>query len=147
VAIVPISGLWVISDQFGFILCVQVLAGLSWGAYELAMFLLFFETIHAEERTSVLTTFNFANAVATVLGSFIGGGLLATLGKQPQTYLLLFGLSSIGRALTLVSLARLPKFELQAQPMSVRTIGVRGGTGSLDQPILPSLMEEGESSE
>lgn len=106
--IVPISGLWVISHDFTFLLFVQVLSGVTWAAYELAMLLLFFESIRPEERTSVLTTFNFANSVATAAGSLLGGALLAYGGKTEQTYLLLFALSSAARLATLIGLARVP---------------------------------------
>ncbi|HEV3137947.1 MAG TPA: MFS transporter, partial [Pirellulales bacterium] len=108
--IVPISALWVISHEFAFLLFVQVLSGVTWAAYELAMLLLFFETIRPEERTSVLTTFNFANSVATAAGSLLGGALLAYGGKTEQTYLLLFALSSAARLATLIGLARVPNF-------------------------------------
>jgi MFS family permease len=106
VGIVPLSGLWLISNSLPFLILVQFLAGVTWAAYELAMFLLFLETIPSEERTSMLTNFNFANSLATVSGSLVGGALLLGFGKQPETYLLIFGLSSVARALTLVFLWR-----------------------------------------
>ena len=40
------------------------LAGAAWGAYELALVLLFFETIPEAERTSLLTLYNVANSAA-----------------------------------------------------------------------------------
>ena len=111
--IVPISGLWVISNSFPYLFAVQILSGVSWAAYELAMLLLFFETIRPEERTSILTTFNFANALATAAGSLLGGGLLAFCGKTQSVYLLLFALSSMARLLTLIGLMRVPGFSLR----------------------------------
>jgi len=140
--IVPISLLWVFSDRFMYLFAVQILSGLTWAAYELAMFLLFFETIRPEERTSVLTTYNFANALATVLGSIVGGALLALLGKSPSSYLALFAVSCGARLLTLINLARLPRFSLAAQPLATRTLGMRATDGSLDQPVLSSLRDE-----
>lgn len=107
--IVPVSGLWLISNSFAFLVGVQVLAGVTWAAYELATFLIFFETIRPEERTSVLTSFNFANSLATVAGSLLGGALLTIYGKNEQVYLLLFGLSSVARAFTLFALFRIPR--------------------------------------
>jgi MFS family permease len=108
VGIVPISGLWLVSNSFAFLCVVQVLAGVTWAAYELAMFLLFFEAIKPEERTGMLTNFNFAHSFATAAGSLLGGGLLWGLGKQAETYLLLFALSSLARALSLIVLWRVP---------------------------------------
>ncbi len=92
--IVPISALWLVSDSLPYLMAVQVLAGITWAAYELAMFLLFFETIGPEERTGMLTNFNFAHSAATAGGSLLGGGAVRGLGKQPETYLLLFAVSS-----------------------------------------------------
>jgi MFS family permease len=108
VGIVPISGLWLISNSFPFLCVVQLLAGITWAAYELAMFLLFFETIRPAERTGMLTNFNFAHSLATAAGSLLGGALLWQLGKHAETYLLLFALSSVARALSLVMLWRVP---------------------------------------
>jgi MFS family permease len=108
IGIVPISGLWLISNSFAFLCVVQVLAGVTWAAYELAIFLLVFETIKPEERTGMLTNFNFAHSVATAAGSLLGGALLWGLGKQAETYLLLFALSSVARACSLVMLWRVP---------------------------------------
>jgi MFS family permease len=85
VGIVPISGLWLISNSFAFLCVVQLLAGITWAAYELAMFLLFFETIRPEERTGMLTNFNFAHSLATAAGSLLGGALLWGLGKNAET--------------------------------------------------------------
>lgn len=108
VGIVPISALWLISNSFAFLVFVQLAAGVAWAAYELAMFLLLIESIPAQERTGMLTNFNFANALATVGGSLVGGALLFGLGKQPETYLLIFAISSVARAGTLALLWRVP---------------------------------------
>ncbi len=139
IAIVPLSGAWCVSDNFYWLCCVQIAAGAAWAAYELAMFLLFFETMPAEERTSLLTTFNFANALATVIGSLLGGAVLATWGKTHGVYLAIFALSTLARGLSLVVLARVPQFSLAGEPIAMRTLSMRGGDPSLDQPILPSL--------
>jgi MFS family permease len=108
VGIVPISALWLVSNSFPFLLFVQVLAGVTWAAYELAMFLLFFEAIRPQERTSMLTNHNFAHSLATVVGSLLGGAMLYGFGKRPETYLLIFALSAAARAMTLIVLWRVP---------------------------------------
>jgi MFS family permease len=126
IGIVPISGLWLISNSFAFLCVVQVLAGVTWAAYELAMFLLVFETIKPEERTGMLTNFNFAHSVATAAGSLLGGALLWGLGKQAETYLLLFALSSAGRALSLVVLWRVPPApQAELLPAATASVPVR----------------------
>ena len=42
---------------------VQLLSGIVWAAYELAMMLMFFEAIPRQDRTSVLTFYNWGNAI------------------------------------------------------------------------------------
>jgi len=143
VGIVPISGLWLVSDSFAFLICVQVLSGVSWAAYELATFLSFFESIRPEERTSLLTKFNFAHSVATTAGSLLGGGLLLACGKNQQTYLLLFGLSSVARAVTLIGLWRVPRgLRLPAVGRAPR--GLRDAARDEPRPI-PSGVAVGQA--
>ncbi len=140
VGIVPVSAMWLVSNAFGYLLLVQVLAGATWAAYELAMFLLFFESIPEQERTSVLTTYNFGHALATVLGSLIGAAMLAVLGKSPGVYLAIFGLSSVARLATMILLSRVP--ESNARPAAVagrRTASVRSAQDCGDRSISVSV--------
>jgi MFS family permease len=139
IAIIPCSGLWIVSQSFAFLLAIQVLAGFAWAAYELAMFLLFFESIPEAERTSVLTTFNLGNALATVMGSLVGGLMLRMGEKSPETYLTIFGLSSAARFATMVLLSRVRGTTGQTVPIGLRTVELRADTGIEDLPILASL--------
>src|SRR5262249_19142976 len=60
IGIMPCSGLWLYAQDYWQLVTVQFIAGAVWAAYELAMFLLFFEAAPREERTSILTLFNLA---------------------------------------------------------------------------------------
>lgn len=95
--IIPLSALWLVSDHYGWLLLLQAAGGVAWAAYELAWFLLFFELLPREERTSVLTTFNFGHSLASVVGSLVGGGVLMLLGARQEVYLGLFVASSLLR--------------------------------------------------
>lgn len=139
VGIVPLSALWLVSHSFAFLIVVQILGGAAWAAYELAMFLLFFETIREDERTSVLTTFNLANAAATVLGSLIGGAVLALLAESRGSYLVVFALSSTVRLAAVVLLIRVRDMAGTPVPVATRPLSVQPGTGLVDRPILASL--------
>ncbi|HEV3007311.1 MAG TPA: MFS transporter, partial [Pirellulales bacterium] len=142
--IVPVSGLWLFSTNFAFLVLVQVAAGLAWAAYELAMFLLFFEAIPERERTSVLTIYNVGNALATALGAFLGGSVLWFVGERPATYLAIFGLSSVARLATLVLLTRIPRLDARATVLPARRIfSLQPTVGSVDRPILASLPPPG----
>ncbi|MBX7164932.1 MAG: MFS transporter [Pirellulales bacterium] len=106
VGIVPLSALWLVSQSFPWLLFIQVAGGVVWAAYELAALLLFFESIHAEERTSVLTTYNLAHAVATITGGLVGALLLGLVGASLSAYLSVFALSSVCRLAALALLVR-----------------------------------------
>jgi MFS family permease len=142
VGIVPMASLWILSDNFAWLLCVQVLAGAAWAAYELAFFLMFFESIDEEDRTDVLTFYNLANTTAWVFGAAIGGLVLGSLGTSRYGYLLLFAVSSLGRLLALPLLKRVPSTRVPAAAIGVRTVGVRPMTASIDSPILPGLPDQ-----
>lgn len=140
VGLVPLSGLWLVSNDFYYLLALQAGGGVFWAAYELAMFLLFIETIGETERTSVLTTFNFANAMANVAGSLAGGSLLLALGQSREVYLTLFAASSLLRLAAVALLRAVPQVNRAGEPPAVRTVSVRP-EGLDDRPVLASLTE------
>jgi len=104
--IVPLPSLWLVSQHFAWLLVVQVASGIAWGAYELATLLVFFDHIDERERTSVLSMFNLAAAVAVVLGAGCGSLLFRWLGPELPGYAVLFVVSSGLRIAGLVYLRR-----------------------------------------
>lgn len=139
--IVPLPGVWLLSDNLGYLAATQIASGISWAAYELATMLLYFETIHSTERTSVLSVFNLANAVAMLAGSLIGGAILWQLDQSYFAYVCLFCLSMGARLLTLPLLARLPDLRAVDLPIVTRTIAVRPSAGTIDRPVLAGIPE------
>jgi MFS family permease len=105
-AIVPAAALWIVSERFEILLLAQLFTGTAFAAYELATFLLFFESIRARERTSVLTTFNAANSTAILFGSMIGGACLLARGSSAAAFVVVFALSALLRILTILFLKR-----------------------------------------
>lgn len=140
-AITPLPALWAISQAVPYLLVLQVLGGLAWGAHELAMFLLFFEAIPEEDRPGLLTVFNLLNALALVVGALTGGALLKTWGEHLSSYHSLFLISTAGRAVALGLLFRILAGRPVSRPLAVRTLAVRPSMGSLESPILSSLPE------
>jgi MFS family permease len=140
--VAPLPVFWLMSDSFGVLLVAQAAGGMAWAAHELGMFLGFFETIAEEERTSVLTTFNFANAAALVCGSVLGGVLLRAMGTTLAAYAVLFALSFAARSASLLMLGHLPEFMRTPVPLALRTLAVRPSAGSIDRPILASVQTE-----
>lgn len=139
IGITPLSASWVISRQFEWLLLLQAMGGVTWAAYELAFFLMFFDSIPERDRTSLLTLYNLLNTLAWVGGSLLGGTVLYLLDASYGAYLIVFVMSGIGRCLALLLLARLPKREVAATEVALRTLAVRPAMGSLDSPVLPSL--------
>lgn len=142
VAVIPLSALWMVSDSFVYLLGIQVLAGMAWGAYELATLLLLFESIREDERTSVLTAFNFLNALATVGGALIGGALLKAFLAGGNPYFVIFLVSAVGRLFTLLPLMRVSDMKPTPRPISLRMVAVRPSVGSIDSPVLSSIANE-----
>jgi MFS family permease len=141
VGIVPLSGLWMLSDQLPFLLVVQLISGPIWAAYELTTFLLLFDHIDETERTSVLTTYNLANALAMVVGALLGGAILKWMQADRAAYLAIFGISSAARAVTVILLARLHPRPLAWVPFVPRIMGVRPNAGTIDAPMVTMLGE------
>ena len=63
--------MWMVSRSIPFLAVLQIVGGATWAAYELAMLLMFFETIPRHERTSVLTIYNLGNSRTVRLDALI----------------------------------------------------------------------------
>jgi len=139
--VIPLPALWMVSSSFPYLIALQVAAGVAAAAYEFGVFLLFFETIHERDRTSILTLFNLGNALAGIGGSLAGGLLLRILGEEPFAYYTIFIASTVARALAILFLIRLSGIRLTPVPtivriVGVRIVGVRIGLGSIVRPLL-----------
>ncbi|MGE3316287.1 MAG: MFS transporter [Planctomycetaceae bacterium] len=139
IGIAPFAALWLVSNHIAWLTFVQLMAGTTWAAYELAVLLCYFESVKAEERTSMLTTFNLATTAAMVIGSLLGGALLKFLGPSASTYYLIFALSTVFRFATLLVLRTVPEILVAPRPVAVRTIGVDPTSGSISRPILQDM--------
>lgn len=128
--------LWLASDQFAWLLLLQVVSGVGWAAFELASLLSFFERIPPHGQTSVLTLYNLANATAIVVGSAIGGGLLHGFGEGPTGFVAIFVVSTLTRAVMLGLLRRVPELENPGEPPPLRPLAARPGTGADQRPVL-----------
>lgn len=139
IGIIPLSAVWAVSDDPAFLIVVQVAAGFAWGAYELATFLLLFETIPAKQRTSMLTLYNLLNACCVVIGAGVGALLLSRFGGDHRAYGLIFIISSVVRLASLPLLARVHVPVVRFRTIFFRPLSVRPNAGTEDRPILSSL--------
>jgi MFS family permease len=100
-SLVPLSLLWLVSVEPAWLVGVQVVAGVCWAAYELAVCLLFFDEVPEADRAAVTSSYTFGLAWATVTGAAAGGLLLDALGEDRTAYLAVFAASSLLRVATL----------------------------------------------
>lgn len=142
VGIIPLAVMWSVSDNYVWLCFTQVAAGICWAAYELAFLLLFFESIPAAERVSVLTLFNLLNSVALAAGALFGGAILHFAGESRSAYHALFLFSSVWRAASLLFLWRVPEISVKADSVSVQVEELRPTGEGIDGPILSSLPDE-----
>jgi MFS family permease len=143
IGIVPLSSLWIISDNIYQLALVQMVSGIMWAAYELGFFLMFFETLPIEKRTRMLTFYNLANMIALCGGAFLGAAILKTLGGGQSAYWVLFGTSSVGRFLALGFLFGAQLRSSPAIDVCLRVLGVRLSTSTVDSPILSTFKRRG----
>jgi len=145
-AVVPF--LWLFGASYPYLFVLQLFAGVAWATFEFAAFLLYFDTIREEERTSLLTTMNVANASAMVAGSLLGGALLEAFGSGTTAYHVIFALSGATRLLILAGLAGVALRRVPVPRVVFRTVALRDSLGSIARPILatlfPSRRGEGE---
>lgn len=104
IGIVPVSALWFFSGNFWWLAATQIVSGLVWACYELAVLLQFFRQIPGQQRVAVLTLYNLGNSTAMVLGTVIGGVLLNMLGRGTDAYLTLFVASGCMRFFALLAM-------------------------------------------
>jgi MFS family permease len=140
--IVPLPLLWLVSDAFAYLLAIQLIAGVAWGALEFATTLSFFEGVAESDRASVLAVFNLCNALAIALGAVTGACLFVWLDGSPAVYAWLFAVSSAGRLLSAALLRRTPASERVPSDVRLRTLAVRPSGIAVQRPILASVGRE-----
>jgi MFS family permease len=139
VGVVPLAGMWIFLSGFAPLLVLQMFAGAAWGAYELATVLLVFDHIPAADRTTLLTLFNLANALAMLAGAALGGVLLGALGHGPTGYFAIFAVSSVARAGALLLLPAVRDVPIPEHVPAMRVLAARPSAGSIERPVVASL--------
>jgi hypothetical protein len=156
-AIVPISGGWLIADLLSgwqwdiqgvhvtasmiWIAGLQLISGVAWAAYELAMALQFLHGIPRKQRTSMLTLYHFGNSAAMVVGALIGLGVFQLLGEGHGTYLTLFVLSSVMRGAMVPLLMRVRDAAPVVLSMKTEIVpSVSSATTSVPEPETASAL-------
>lgn len=146
IGLIPLAGGWNVSSNYGWLLVLQLIAGAAWGAYELALVLLFFETISERERTSVLTLYNVANSAAILIGSAIGAVILQAGGVSAEAYHWVYAASTLLRFAAVVQLFFFWPHNLPSgdEEPAFQPLVCTPNMGSLDQPVLPGSSHPGD---
>jgi MFS family permease len=139
VGLIPFSVNWLISDNFAFLFITQLASGAVWAAYELGLFLMLLETTKEDERTSVVSQYQFVNSLAMVTGNGIGALVLWKMDASWGGYAVVFGMSLVARLLTVPLLMRTRGGSGHAPHMEMETLGVRPSGGSVDAPVVASM--------
>lgn len=123
-AVVPLALMWILSQATCYLLCLQVVAGIAWAAYELATLLMFFDAVDRRQRVGMLTLYNLGFAAATVAGSLCGGAVLALFAQAKIGYYAIFAISAVGRLSTVPLLMRIgsDKDEAESVPATVKML-------------------------
>lgn len=140
--IVPISLLWMVSGNFWYLMGLQALTGVMFGAFELGFFFLALEAIREEERTSMLATYIVLNSFAAAAGSLIGKGLLLVMAVPMTAYMCMFGLSAFLRLLAYFPTRAVKMDVLAAEPMATQPMALRPSAGSIEMPEPASIQHE-----
>lgn len=134
--IVPLPALWLVSDSLPWLFTLQLLGGACWAAFELATLLSFFEHIPETARTSLLSVYNLAYALAIATGTGLGALILHHGGGGTEAYGLLFLVSMGARLVCLAWLRDLPEVAAENSQPALRTLGLRPSSGGLQRPVL-----------
>lgn len=139
-AIVPLAPMWMVSEEYAWLVGIQAINGVAWAAYELGFFLMFFESMPIQQRIKMLTLYNLANTSAWCLGSTLGAVVLSNMGSSPTAYYTLFVISACGRAVAFGYLLthRSPTM-VRVRELGFRILGMRTNAAPLETPILATL--------
>ena len=135
--VVPL--LWLVSDNFWFLMGIQGLAGLSWAGFTLSAGNLLYELVPTTRRAAYVAFHNVGTAAGVFIGAMIGAGLVIVLPPRAVLFgssdvlsnlLYLFALSGAARAILATLLARhvrdfrKPRKSLSAHAFVMRVIGL-----------------------
>jgi MFS family permease len=135
--LVPV--VWLLADNFWFLVAFQALSGLSWSGFTLSAGNLLYELVPTTRRAAYVAFHNVGTATGVFLGAMVGAALVTVLPPRTVYFgssgvasnlLYLFALSGAMRAIFAVLLARRvrefrkPRRALAAHEFVMRVIGL-----------------------
>jgi hypothetical protein len=140
--ITPLPFFYMITDQFYLLVLVQLLAGFTWGCYELGLTLSLIERVPQAARAKLLTWSNLINACGMAVGVGLASLLIGSGELNRAAYHQLFFISSCLRFVAFLASLRLADVRPKRQ-LWFRMLGMRSTGAHIMKPIL--LPEEPEA--
>lgn len=97
--IAPLPMAWAFSIDHYYIFFLQFISGMAWACVEVGLSMIFFNELAEDEKVPVVTFYNFINSMAIIIGTFVGGRILWSLGESMKAYYVLFFLGGFFRLL------------------------------------------------
>jgi hypothetical protein len=127
---------WTVSQNFYYLSFFQAVSGLSWGGFELSLFLYFLDTKSDVERPRILVWINVIESCANLLGQSVGAMFLKYFEINRNTYLDLFLLSTGARLCSLFLLPYLIAQPLKFHRVFLRALSIRPNMGAVVRPVI-----------
>jgi MFS family permease len=139
-AIAPIPFLWIASDQFWWLVLLQVYAGVAWAGLDLGMLLMLFDAEDDAERTTMQVAFSALNAFGNAGASLVGGAVLGFFGADHRAYLMVFAVSAFARLAAALLVVRelqlLVRLPMTFAAGAWRTLAIRPWGGTIVRPLI-----------
>lgn len=136
-SLIPVlPALWLVSDNFWYLMAVQVFSGLNWAGFSLSGSNFLYELVSSERRSGYMAFHNVLTAMAVFAGAMLGALLTRILPQDVVLFgmawhwhsilLALFAISAVLRGLVaLLFLPRLEEVKLPRRRMSPRQLVFR----------------------
>ena len=135
VALVPLPWLW--TRGIAMVIIAQSFSGLSWGGHELSQFSLLLESSPTRSRLHVFAMMSMLTGFAQLLGSLLGGWLLAAVDRR---FAVLFIVSAASRLAIAMTAPRWIPAQIGARGIGrrrlfLRLLGFRASGGMESRPM------------
>jgi MFS family permease len=111
--------LWLVSEDFSWLIFAQVYSGFAWAGFEIASFSFFFDLTTHKNRTTSIAYYNVVNGFMLISGAIVGAWLLS-INTPWSTYFTIFVASAVLRFLSVALFLRRVR-----EPRSVKSVGYR----------------------
>lgn len=139
--IIPIPWLWTHFDNFYYLIALQVLSGVAWGASEIGLMLFLMEAMPHEERSKLLSWNNLVASLGMLLGVLIGTYVAGEANPDKESYHQIYTISSIARAVPIFFVAG---FITSIRPgnIQMRFLTIRPNGFGFLRPILTKIKRD-----